>query len=198
MPAQSPDQPKRPYLRPAERRRQLLDSAAAVVRRDGLAGLTMVAVTAEAGVSRRLVYNHFPDLPTLVRSYVVDRLGSFMQASTAPVTDSPTDPVRIAQENLARFREVAPEDRALLRALLSGTASKELIPLQTLVEQAVVDRWRRMHPTAPEDPLVRPRTLLVAQLGLALADLLDRNVVDLDQARHLIAELSAVLPRTAS
>ena len=101
--------------------------------------------------------------------------------------------LRIAEFGCHRRR-----DRALLRALLSGTASKELIPLQTLVEQAVVDRWRRMHPTAPEDPLVRPRTLLVAQLGLALADLLDRSVVDLDQARHLIAELSAVLPRTAS
>ena len=39
---------KRSYLRPADRRRQLLDAAARVFDRVGLTGITMVAVAAEA------------------------------------------------------------------------------------------------------------------------------------------------------
>ncbi|MSW21139.1 MAG: TetR family transcriptional regulator, partial [Actinobacteria bacterium] len=78
MPKTELPAPKRSYLRPPERRRQLLDATTAVVRRDGLTALTMVAVAAEAGVSRRLVYNHFPDLATLARTFVADRLMTFM------------------------------------------------------------------------------------------------------------------------
>lgn len=56
---------KRHYLAADDRRHDLLEAAGRVLSRDGLQGLTMVAVAAEARVSRPLVYQHFADVETL-------------------------------------------------------------------------------------------------------------------------------------
>jgi AcrR family transcriptional regulator len=194
MSSDSTERAKRPYLRPAERRRQLLDAAAAVVKRDGLGALSMVAVTAEAGVSRRLVYNHFPDLPTLVRAYVADRLSSFVEESEPPSVSLANDPLKIARENLARIRKVAPEDRMLLRALLSGTAPKDLEAVRPLLEEATVQRWQRLHPDRTVDDVGRVRILLIATVGLALSDFLDREMLSADEANDIITFLENLIP----
>ena len=60
----------RPYLRPDERRRQLLEAASRLFDRGGFTAVTMSAVAAEAGASRRLVYDHFADLPKIGRAHV--------------------------------------------------------------------------------------------------------------------------------
>ena len=68
---------KRPYLRAAERRSQLLDAAGRLFDRFGFGGITMVGIATEAGVSRQLVYGHFPDLDSLYVAFVQDRLGRY-------------------------------------------------------------------------------------------------------------------------
>ncbi len=54
-----PTTPKRPYLRAAARRRQLLDAAGRLFDRSGFGGITMAGAAVEAGVSRQLVYDHW-------------------------------------------------------------------------------------------------------------------------------------------
>src|SRR5262245_66655621 len=84
-------EPTRPYLSADIRRRQLLDAAARLFVREGYAGLTMVAVAAEAGVSRRLVYNHFPDLASLYEAYFDDRADRYLSSIEEIVTAAGTD-----------------------------------------------------------------------------------------------------------
>ena len=59
---------KRSYPPATMRRTLIVQAASRPISRDGLNGLTMVAVAKEAGVSRQLVYDHFPDLPTLFQA----------------------------------------------------------------------------------------------------------------------------------
>ncbi|MSX22609.1 MAG: TetR family transcriptional regulator, partial [Actinobacteria bacterium] len=135
MPTTKPLAPKRSYLRPPERRRQLLDATTAVVRRDGLTALTMVAVAAEAGVSRRLVYNHFPDLATLARTFVADRLMTFMADTESEFNSESRSRSEVARSIFVRLSAVPAEDRLLLRTLLVGAGPVELNGIQELIEE---------------------------------------------------------------
>lgn len=194
----STDRPKRPYLRPAERRRHLLDAAAAVVRRDGLNGLTMVAVTAEAGVSRRLVYNHFPDLRTLVGAYVTDRLSAFAQESDATFIENVGNPLKVAREIFTRILAIAPEDRSLLRAILCGAVPREILPIQAIVEQVAVDRWERVVPENQRQPLDRVRWLALIQVGLTLVDGMDRGFLTAPEADIVLKDALKLVPHGSS
>lgn len=56
----------RSRMRGEERRTQILDAAAELVRRKGAAALTMDGLAAQAGVSKPLVYMHFPNTPEVL------------------------------------------------------------------------------------------------------------------------------------
>jgi AcrR family transcriptional regulator len=57
---------KRPYLVREDRRKVLLEGASDLVEHQGWAGLTMSALAEHTGVSRQLVYQHFPNLGNLM------------------------------------------------------------------------------------------------------------------------------------
>ena len=186
---------KRPYLRPAERRRQLLDAAGAVVEREGLYGLTMVAVTAEAGVSRRLLYNHFPDLATLVRAYVADRLLVFMHDTDDLFESGERSRVEIGRALFARLIAIPRADRLLVRTLIAGAAPPELAEVRELVEDRMAERWRRISSHAEDRSSIDSRLMLVAQVAFALADFLDRGRLTEEQVDELVVEYSNMLPK---
>lgn len=56
----------RTRLDPAERQRLILDHAAEMVGRGGVAAVTMDSIAQAAGVSKSLVYNYFPNLNELL------------------------------------------------------------------------------------------------------------------------------------
>jgi AcrR family transcriptional regulator len=53
------------------RREQLLDAAKAVVADEGFHAVSIEAVARRAGITRPIVYRHFPDLPALLDALVV-------------------------------------------------------------------------------------------------------------------------------
>ncbi|WP_067680973.1 TetR/AcrR family transcriptional regulator [Tsuneonella dongtanensis] len=57
---------RRTRLDPAERRRLILDHAAEVIAQEGVSALSMERIGREAGVSKSLVYNYFPNLNELL------------------------------------------------------------------------------------------------------------------------------------
>lgn len=91
-PAQTPDiVPPRGH---AAKRTSIIDSAAAVFCRDGLAGANIDIIAAQAGVSRQTIYNHHGDKEGLFVAVVRDitertNAGVFETLSTFP--DNPTD-----------------------------------------------------------------------------------------------------------
>ncbi len=84
----------RAYLRPDERRRQLLDAASRLFDRGGFTAITVSAVATEAGASRRLVYDHFADLGDLYAAFFEDRVARWAAASTPRAPPVPGAPAR--------------------------------------------------------------------------------------------------------
>ena len=57
---------RRTRLAPEERRSLILDNAAEMIAREGIAALSMDGIGRMAGVSKSLVYNYFPNLQALL------------------------------------------------------------------------------------------------------------------------------------
>lgn len=62
-----PEKPRQ-RLAPEKRRSLILDSAADMLTREGVALLSMERIGQEAGISKSLVYNYFPNLTELLRN----------------------------------------------------------------------------------------------------------------------------------
>ncbi len=75
----------RTRLSPEKRRSLILDSAAIIVARDGVAQVSMDAIGREAGVSKSLVYNYFENLTELLKELLERELKEqrFHQAKAA-------------------------------------------------------------------------------------------------------------------
>lgn len=79
--------PRRRYakrMRPSNRREQLLDTALAMLARDGLEGLTMQAVATGAGVTKPVVYDNFANIDELSEA-LLRRVGQQALRSLADV-----------------------------------------------------------------------------------------------------------------
>jgi AcrR family transcriptional regulator len=59
-----------PRMPPEQRREQLIDAALGVILEQGYSGVSMEAVAKAAGVTRPVVYDHFPNLARLLHALV--------------------------------------------------------------------------------------------------------------------------------
>ena len=57
-------------MAPAQRREQLLDAALGVIVEQGYEGVSIEAVARTAGVTRPVIYDHFPNLGSLLRALI--------------------------------------------------------------------------------------------------------------------------------
>lgn len=184
---------KRPYLRTDDRRRQLLDAAARLFVRDGYAGLTMVALATEAGVSRRLVYDHFADLPSLYEAFFDDRAGRYIAAIGATVEEA-DDTASAFAGAFRQLLEMPPEDQRAVRALVTDTGLPDLDPIRERFRAGIEARWLSTIPTTDDGH--EPAVLWTLVAGLfGLADLVSRGDVSTEAAMTIATDLvGALLP----
>jgi AcrR family transcriptional regulator len=81
--------PYAPRLPPEQRREQLIDAALGLIIEQGYAGVSIEAVARVAGVTRPVVYDHFPNLGRLLHA-LVEREEQAALAQLEQVV--PTDP----------------------------------------------------------------------------------------------------------
>jgi AcrR family transcriptional regulator len=133
-----------------DRREQLLDATRAVVAARGFHGVSIEAVSREAGVTRPIVYGHFGDLPGLLEA-LVDREEARARAQLVEVLPGPLadgDP-----------------DETLLAALDAYLRAVEAEP----------DTWRLVlmpqegAPQVLHDRIARGRAAVIAQLVESIA-----------------------------
>ena len=67
----------RTRLAPEKRKKQLLDTASAMIVSEGLQSFTMEALAREAGVTPPLVYNYFSNRPELLQALLVQEYRTF-------------------------------------------------------------------------------------------------------------------------
>ena len=73
MPAELAAKPRRQYaprMPPEQRREQLLDAALGVIVEQGYSGVSIEAIARTAGVTRPVVYDHFPNLGRLLQALI--------------------------------------------------------------------------------------------------------------------------------
>ena len=138
---------KRPYLRTDDRRQQLLEATSRLLARNGLLGITMVAVAAEAGVSRRLVYDHFTDLTSLFEAFFEDRANRSLVAIDRAILTG-EGPASGVAGSYAELLAMPIEDQQAIRLLVAGPGLPALESVRARFREHIEQRWLPRLPVA--------------------------------------------------
>ena len=120
-----------PRMPPAQRREQLIDAALEVILEHGYRGVSIEAVARAAGVTRPVVYDHFPDLARLLHA-LVEREERFSLAQLEEVVPDVShdhgdrEPVEVLATSVRRFLDAVMDRPATWRVILlplDGTPS---------------------------------------------------------------------------
>jgi AcrR family transcriptional regulator len=105
---------------PEERRQQLLDAALGVILEQGYAGMSIEAIARSAGVTRPVVYDHFPNLGLLLQA-LFDREEQSALAQLAevfPADPGAQDPGAVLAAGVGRFLKAVADRPATWRLIL--------------------------------------------------------------------------------
>lgn len=160
---------KRPYLKAGQRRQHLLDAAGRLFQRDGLSGMSMVALAAEAGVSRRLIYDHFDSLSALYTAFFADRMASYLAASEARLAAVRPDGPSMTTEVFSLLIELPPDNLRAVRLLMADTANPHLEEARQQFRTHLAARWLPVfRDTVPADvAMAVVQSVLTSYLTLA-------------------------------
>jgi len=136
---------------PEERRQQLLDAALGVILEQGYAGMSIEAIARSAGVTRPVVYDHFPNLGLLLQA-LFDREEQSALAQLAevfPADPGAQDPGAVLAAGVGRFLKAVADRPATWRLILlppEGTPEMvrqhvEANRTRTLAQIEQVVRW---------------------------------------------------------
>jgi AcrR family transcriptional regulator len=111
---------------PQERREQLIDAALGVIVTQGYKGVSIEAIARTAGVTRPVIYDHFPNLAKLLGAliereehYALDQL-----AEVVPDTPTGDDPAELFAIGVRRFLDAVasrPDTWRIILLPLEGT-----------------------------------------------------------------------------
>ncbi len=83
---------------------RITEATFALIAEHGLAGITMSAVASKAGVARQTLYNHFPDVDSILAAAMAEHHHDDLRALAGMLTTIPTATGRL--EHLARHTTV--------------------------------------------------------------------------------------------
>jgi AcrR family transcriptional regulator len=102
-----------PRMAPEKRREQLIDAALSVIVEQGYEGVSIESIARMAGVTRPVIYDHFPNLGRLLQA-LIEREEAFALAQLDDVVPSAPQPAGNAPATFA----------AGVRRFLDGVASR--------------------------------------------------------------------------
>ncbi|MGH2908997.1 MAG: TetR/AcrR family transcriptional regulator [Solirubrobacteraceae bacterium] len=96
-------------MAPSERREQVIDAALQVIVEQGYAGVSIEAIARTAGVTRPVIYDHFPNLGGLLQALIEREeriaLAQLAEAVPGPELAASADPVALLGSGVRRFLE---------------------------------------------------------------------------------------------
>ena len=112
--------PYAPRLPPDQRREQLLDAALSLILERGYGGVSIEAVARGAGVTRPVVYDHFPNLGRLLHVLFEREEHYSLEQLERVVPDDPggSEPVTLLVGGVSRFLEAVTSRPATWRLIL--------------------------------------------------------------------------------
>lgn len=156
-------------LSAGERREQILDVTAELLRKSGFHAVSIQSVARAAGVSRPIVYEHFGDLGGLLEALVKREMGrAGEQVSRTALADlSEGDPTELMLASLSSYLLAVKEDPSTWRLVLTPPEGAPELLRKSIVQgrAAVLDGLREaVRPglrrgERAEDPDMTARTL---------------------------------------
>lgn len=134
---------KRPYLGKEDRKKALLQAAAELVEECGWGVLTMSALADRAGVSRQLVYQHFPNLENLLGATAWSVFTDTMQGTAEAIANHPNDLKQAirAAELVSLDMPVGRGDALWQLIAGSGLNSPELETIRLGIREVILNLW---------------------------------------------------------
>jgi AcrR family transcriptional regulator len=160
---------------PAERREQLIDAALSVIPEQGYSGVSIEAIARTAGVTRPVVYDHFPNLGRLLHALVEREERYALAQLERVVPDEPgeLEPGQLLMIGVRRFLEAVADRPATWRSILlplEGTPAivrdhveTNRARTQKRIEHLV--RWAVGRPELPSDLDVELTARAIRALG---------------------------------
>jgi len=105
---------------PEQRREQLIDAALSVILEHGYGGVSIEAIARVAGVTRPVVYDHFPNLGRLLHALVEreERISLQQLDQVVPTEPGERDPVELLAGSVKRFLDAVADRPATWRIIL--------------------------------------------------------------------------------
>jgi AcrR family transcriptional regulator len=112
--------PYAPRLPPAERREQLIDAALSVIVQQGYSGVSIEAIARAAGVTRPVIYDHFPNLGRLLHALIEreERVSLAQLEEVVPEDPGERDPIELLAGSVKRFLDAVVSRPATWRIIL--------------------------------------------------------------------------------
>lgn len=114
-----------PRMAPSERREQVLDAALRVIVEQGYEGVSIEAIARGAGVTRPVIYDHFPNLGTLLKALILREERFALDELDQVIPDpAPEDPAQLLAAGVRRFLDsvvARPATWRIILAPLDGT-----------------------------------------------------------------------------
>src|SRR5438105_5076910 len=109
-----------PRMPPEQRREQLIDAALSVILEHGYGGVSIEAIARVAGVTRPVVYDHFPNLGRLLHALVEreERISLQQLDQVVPTEPGERDPVELLAGSVKRFLDAVADRSATWRIIL--------------------------------------------------------------------------------
>jgi AcrR family transcriptional regulator len=160
---------------PEQRREQLLDAALGVILDQGYGGISIEAVARAAGVTRPVVYDHFPNLGRLLQALVEreERYSLHQLDEVVPDELGDRDPVELLAAGVNRFLVAVtgrPTTWRLILLPLDGTPAivrqhVENNRAHILERIAAIVQWATERPELPNDLDVELTARAIRDLG---------------------------------
>lgn len=105
---------------PEQRREQLVDAALSVTLEQGYGGVSIEAIARTAGVTRPVIYDHFPNLGSLLQALVEreERVSREQLERVVPDDPGDSDPVEVLAGSVRRFLDAVTSRPATWRIIL--------------------------------------------------------------------------------
>jgi AcrR family transcriptional regulator len=105
---------------PGERREQLIDAALEVILERGYARISIEAIARAAGITRPVVYDHFPNLNRLLHAVIEreERISLEQLAQVVPEEPGDETPAELLATGVKRFLEAVVSRPATWRIIL--------------------------------------------------------------------------------
>jgi AcrR family transcriptional regulator len=140
-------------MAPEKRREQLIDAALRVIIQQGYEGVSIEAVARSAGVTRPVIYDHFPNLGSLLRALIAreETYALSQLAEVVPAVPNEGDPADLFSGSVRRFLDAVasrpdtwriillpPEGTpAIVRDQVEQNRARLLLQLEDLVKWAI-------------------------------------------------------------